>query len=92
MLERCADDAAILTGIGVGTAFGLLVAMIFVILAVRLLSARVLPALGERLPGRSSETEARNKAVAAVVAVTTLMANRDRTGGRRAGSAADTDA
>ena len=73
----CADDATILTGIGIGTAFGLLIAMMVVILAVRLITTRLLPAAA---PGSSEgDAETREKALAAVVAVTTLLADQSRT-------------
>ena len=84
VLQKCADDAAILTGIGIGTAFGLLVAMIVVITVARLITTHFFPTAA---PGSSeSEAEARDKAVAAVVAVTTLLANQSRTDERGAAS------
>ena len=79
ILQVCADDAAILTGIGIGTAFGLLVAMMVVILVIRLVVTRLHP--GEAPGSFEGEAEAKEKALAAVVAVTTLLAEQSRTDG-----------
>lgn len=76
VLQRCADDAGILTGIGIGTAFGLLVAMMIIILAIRLI-VRLLN-LGAAPDSSEGDPETREKALAAVVAVTTLLADQSR--------------
>lgn len=76
VLQRCADDAGILTGIGIGTAFGLLVAMMVVILAIRFFVRRLNP--GAAPDSSESDAETREKALAAVVAVTTLLADKSR--------------
>lgn len=75
VLQRCADDAGILTGIGIGTAFGLLVAMMVIIHAIRLIVRRLNPRAFDSSEGAP---ETREKALAAVVAVTTLLADQSR--------------
>ena len=75
--QQLFQDAAILTGIGMGTAFVLLVVLVVVIVSV----GRVSAAWGRRFrnetePGSAASSDdealARDKALAAVVAVTAL--------------------
>ena len=72
-----AEEAAILTGIGIGTAFGLLILLMVAIVLVRLSSAGILGRIeiiaAARL--REAEAESRDKALAAVVAVTALRSS-----------------
>ncbi|MCH8205626.1 MAG: hypothetical protein IH956_01315 [Chloroflexi bacterium] len=80
--QAIVEEAAILTAIGIGTAFGLLVLLIVVVAVVRVSSEFVL----ERVSGRAAakavqeEAESRNRAHAAVAAVTAIMAARTRAG------------
>lgn len=79
---QIAEDAAILTGIGMGTAFGLLIGLMVVILLMRALSARIVAGIAERSAVESAE--ARDKALAGVVAVSALLEDPKR---RRGGDA-----
>jgi Na+-transporting methylmalonyl-CoA/oxaloacetate decarboxylase gamma subunit len=74
--QAIVEEAAILTGIGIGTAFGLLVMLMVVIFIVRLSSGYLL----ERAAMRAAreEAESRNRAHAAVAAVTAIVAARAR--------------
>ena len=72
-------DALILTGIGIGTAFSVLVLLLAAVLLIRLIS-RLLdkdeheePVSEETL---ADDTEARNRATAAAIAVTALLESR----------------
>ena len=80
VLRSCGNDAAILTGISLATAFGLLVAMMLIIVAVRLVSTRLPSPPGD-------DTETRNRAAAAVTAVTALLADPNRARSRERASA-----
>ena len=75
------EEAAILTGIGIGTAFGLLVLLMVVVAVVRLSSGYVLERASTRAAAKAvqEEAESRNRAQAAVGAVTAIMAARKRT-------------
>ena len=67
MLRSCGGDAAVLTSIGIATAFGLLVVLMVVIVAVRVVSTRL-------LSSPDGGAASRNRAIAAVAAVTALLA------------------
>ena len=72
-------DALILTGIGIGTSFSVLVLLLVSVLIIRL-AARLLnreedtDALMEESP--TEDPEARNRATAAAIAVTALLESR----------------
>ena len=74
---QTAEDAAILTGLGIGTAFALLALMIVMITSVKMFSDGVLDRLSERATERRAtmDAETRLKALAAVAAVTSLRGN-----------------
>ncbi len=76
-----------LTGIGVGTAFGLLVLLTIIISLIGWLSTHYLDRAERVATERASklEAEARDKALAAVVAVTALLPETGRAPGYRAG-------
>ena len=80
--SQIAEEAAILTGIGMGTAFGLLIALMVVILLMRALSTRILARIAERAAMETAD--ARDRALAGVVAVSALLADPKR---KRAGDA-----
>ena len=69
-----------MTGIGIGTAFGLLVVLMLVIVLIRLVSAHVLEPLAIRQAAHSAAVGAgpRDKALAAAIAVTALRSDPDR--------------
>lgn len=69
-----------MTGIGIGTAFGLLVVLMLVIVLIRLVSAHVLEPLAIRQAAQSAAVGAgpRDKALAAAIAVTALRSDPDR--------------
>ena len=69
-------EALILTGIGIGTAFGLLVAMMVGILLVKLVATRFVKGAAEDAAGQPAE--ARDRALAAVIAVSAVLGNQDR--------------
>ena len=71
-----AEEAAILTGIGMGTAFGLLLLLVAVTVVVRIVSEYI----SKRGAGDavSAEADARERALAAVVGVTAFLAQGDR--------------
>ena len=84
--QGVAEDAAILTAIGIGTAFAVLLVLLVMTLLIRWISVR--------MEGRTSEptddapaqpnqedTQARNRALAAALAVTALLAARPRSDG-----------
>ena len=76
-IERAiVEDAAILTGIGIGTAFGLLAFLLIVIQLVHWFSVFVLTAGAERAARRSAaaEADAHDKALAAAIAVSAWLA------------------
>ena len=70
------DDAAILTAVGIATAFGMLVLMMVVIVLGRMVSTRILAGAARRAAKRAAASDAasRDKALAAVVAVSALLA------------------
>ena len=83
--QGVAEDAAILTAIGIGTAFAVLLVLLVMTLLIRWISVR--------MEGRTSEptddapaqpnqedTQARNRALAAALAVTALLAARGSPG------------
>ena len=76
-----AKEAAILTGIGLGTAFGLLVFLMVTIVVVRQLFVQIF----DRLVGDRSQSLAtvgagsRDKALAAAIGVTAVFSSQGRT-------------
>ena len=76
------EDASILTIIGIGTAFGLLLLLMVVVAVVRLFSSVILEGAARRARSKADRTEAesRNRAQAAVAAVTAIMATRTDSG------------
>ena len=89
MIEQAvAEKAAIMTGIGLATAFGILV-LLMVLIGLLSLATRRFLHVAE--PGTESEpldgdAEAKNKALAAVVAVAALLTRqRGRVGSRSGG-------
>ena len=72
-----------MTGIGVGTAFGLLVLLIIVIILIGRFSKRIVSEPVGNMAAQASEaySEARDKALAAVIAVTALTGTSARAGG-----------
>lgn len=75
MDQELAREAAILTAIGVTTAFGLLVLLMIVVNLVSLFSSRVIDRVERRAAAQAAtaEAESREKALAAVVAVGALL-------------------
>ena len=72
-------DALILTGIGIGTAFSVLILLLVAVLIIRLVSRLINKdeqdsASQEEPP--AADTEARNRATAAAIAVTVLLESR----------------
>ncbi len=71
-------DALILTGIGIGTAFSVLILLLVTVLIIRLVSKLI--NRDEQDPSSAEETpddaEARNRATAAAIAVTALIESR----------------
>ena len=72
------EEAGILTVIGIGTAFGLLLLLMVVVVVVRLFSGVILEGVARR--AARAETESRDRARAAVAAVTAIMATRTSSG------------
>ena len=74
--QGIAEDAAILTAIGIATAFGLLVVLMVVIFVGRILTVRILAGEALRAARRAAESEAtsRERALAAVIGVSALLA------------------
>ena len=70
--QELLKEAAILTGIGMGTAFLLLVALSLIVTVIGRLSVRFIVAAESRPTTGGEESVARDKALAAVVAVTAL--------------------
>ena len=90
--QGVAEEAAILTAIGIGTAFAVLVLLLVVTVLIRWMSDRVAQRTSE--PAETGpdgpaqqDTEARDRSLAAALAVTALLAARPRS----AGSAAERD-
>lgn len=77
MDAQTAEDAAILTGLGIGTAFALLALMVIIVTGVKIFSDSVLDRLSERALERRSaaDAETRLKSLAAIAAVTSLRGN-----------------
>ena len=75
------ETAAVLTGLGIGTAFGLLVVLMILIFFVRQVSERFLDRAGVKAAAEiaASAQESQNKAQAAVAAVTALLSQREAT-------------
>ena len=75
------ETAAILTGLGMGTAFGLLIVLMILVFVVRQFSERVLDRGSAKAAAdiAAATQESQNKAQAAVAAVTTLLAQREET-------------
>ena len=75
------EKAAVLTGLGIGTAFGLLVVLMILVFMVRQVSERILDRGSAKRAAEiaASAQEARNKAQAAVAAVTALLSQREAT-------------
>ncbi len=72
-------DALILTGIGIGTAFSVLIFLLVAVLIIRLISRLINkdeqdPAAREETP--TGDPEMRNRATAAAIAVTVLLESR----------------
>ena len=86
-----AEEAAILTAIGIGTAFAVLLVLLAMTVLIRWISLRVAERTAEPTedgPDQppQEDTEARNRALAAALAVTALLAARGSSGERgRAG-------
>ena len=80
--EAIVEEAAILTAIGIGAAFGLLVLLVVVVAILRLLSEGVLRMAARRAQAKvvREEAESRNRAHAAVAAVSAIMAARTGAG------------
>ena len=84
--QAVAEDAAILTAIGIGTAFAVLLVLLIVTVLTRWILVRVAERTGEPAedtPGQPTQEddEARNRALAAALAVTALLAARPRSAG-----------
>ena len=76
------EEAAILTVIGIGTAFGLLLLLKMVVAVVKVSSEFMLERGSRRTATKAvrDEAESRNRAHAAVAAVTAIMATRKHAG------------
>ena len=70
--QELLQDAAILTGIGMGTSFALLVALFLIVTVIGRLSVRFTAVAESRSATGDEDSVARDKALAAVVAVTAL--------------------
>ena len=81
------EDASILTIIGIGTAFGLLLLLMVVVAVVRLFSSVILKGVGRRARKKAArmEAESQDRARAAVAAVTAIMATRTGSGATMSG-------
>ena len=79
--QQLIETAAMLTGLGIGTAFGLLVVLMILVFIVRQVSERVLDRSSARAAAETaaSAQEAQNKAQAAVAAVTAILSQREAT-------------
>lgn len=76
--QEIINEAAILTGFGIGTAFASLVLLMIAIPLIRLLSARLPNGTAGPVSIAPQDVDGvtRDKALAAVVAVTALLVNR----------------
>ena len=76
------EKAGTLTAIGIGTAFGLLLLLMVVVTVVRLFSNVILEGAARRARSKAAraEGESRDRARAAVAAVTAIMATRTGSG------------
>ncbi len=74
------EKAAVLTGIGIGTAFGVLVLLMIVIMAIRLCSAWLNRdrSLQQGLGDANGASEDRDRALAAIIAVTAVIGDGAR--------------
>ena len=70
--QELLQEAAILTGIGMGTAFLLLVALSLIVMIIGRLSVRFVATAASQSTAGDEESAARDKALAAVVAVAAL--------------------
>ena len=71
-----AQSAATLTAIGTGTAFGVLLLLIVLVLLIRVIATRILGGAQARaaLAGARTEADAHDRALAAVIGVSALLA------------------
>ena len=82
--QAIAEEAAILTAIGIGTAFGVLVLLLIATMVIRWSSGKFAasgpqPAVDEpEVQTAEEDAEARDRALAAALAVTALLAARSR--------------
>jgi Na+-transporting methylmalonyl-CoA/oxaloacetate decarboxylase gamma subunit len=88
--QAAAEDAAILTAIGIGTAFSVLLLLLVVTLLIRRISdwlagPTIEPAEGAPGQPAQEDAQARNRALAAALAVTALLAARVSGGDRGQG-------
>ena len=79
--QAVAEEAAILTAIGIGTAFAVLLVLLAMTVLIRWISVRVAERTAEPtedgpVQPTQEDTEARNRALAAALAVTALLAAR----------------
>ena len=79
--QAVAEEAAILTAIGIGTAFAVLLVLLAMTVLIRWISLRVAERTAEPtedgpVQTTQEDTEARNRALAAALAVTALLAAR----------------
>ena len=79
--QQLIETAAMLTGLGIGTAFGLLVVLMILVFVVRQVSERVFDRSSIKATAESEAAaqEAQNKAQAAVAGVTALLSQREAT-------------
>ena len=85
--QGIAEEAAILTAIGIGTAFAVLVVLLVMTVLIRWISVRIEGRTAEPTddaPARPTreDAQARNRALAAALAVTALLAARGSSGER----------
>ena len=82
-------DALVLTAIGIGTAFGVLVMLLVTVLLIRLVSWAIDRYFGDddtaEAPGPPTDPENRNRARAAAIAVTALIESQPHLRRRREG-------
>ncbi|MDP6421328.1 MAG: OadG family transporter subunit [SAR202 cluster bacterium] len=77
-----AEEAWILTAIGIGTAFAVLLILLVIVAIVRLFTAKVAPRFGWEAvavpvaEAGPSDAESRNRALAAALAVTALLESK----------------
>ena len=71
------EKALVITGISIGTAFGLLVLLTVVIVLVRQISIRILDKVAKSTADEA--VRSKEKALSAAIAVTSLLANSENT-------------